>query len=199
MRSIEKLTDMAIHGLTLAEEDVLQWYDIARDEHERLWRAMGGDSYGLRDLYAISALASYNASPARQCQIVEEWIVGGCDPELPGFLPNAREGLDAWNRHGKLLTAKAEAYRIAMMEGSQSDSVVLDRHMLRACGLKYSSKPLGADPAYNLAASRVRKAGRSLGISGAQCQAAIWYSQVWSTSGRVYGDEGLIRLSLPVC
>ena len=199
MRSVQALADTAVHGLTLAEDDVMQWYDIAMEEHAELWGAIGGDSYGLHDLFAVSALASYNASPARQCQILTEWIADGMDPELPGFLPNAREGMAAWNRHGRLLTAKAEAYRIAMMEGSQSDSVVLDRHMLRACDLKYSSRPLGAEPAYNLAASRVRKAGRMLGISGAQCQAAIWYSQVWSTSGRVYGSEGLIRLSLPAC
>ena len=40
----------------------------------------------------------------------------------------------------------------------------------------------------------VIQAGKALGLSGASTQAAIWYAQVYSTTGKVYGADGEIDI-----
>jgi hypothetical protein len=168
---------MANNGWLHAGEVALEWYDIARDEH-----LFASDAFGVpfAELVAVSALASYNASPAMQSKIIAEWLVD--DAPLP--LPNSRDALEQWIRYGRntLQTSKAECYRVAMAEGSQSDSVVIDRHMLRALSspgdqLKYSSQPRGVNERYNLATDRILAASRRLGVSGCQLQALVWYDQ----------------------
>lgn len=188
MRSVDTICRMASDGWLTAGEVALDWYGIARDEHLQASRVYGVDFV---DLVAFSALASYNASPALQSSIVARWLEDGAD--LP--LPNSQQGWDEWIRYERstLLTSKAECYRVAMMEGSRSDAVVLDRHMLRALGdLKYSSDPRGVNEEYNRATDRCLAAARRLGISGCQLQALVWYA-VTGYGGP--GQEGLIDIT----
>jgi hypothetical protein len=168
---------MANDGWLHAGQVALEWYDIARDEHMAASDITGVPFY---ELVAVSALASYNASPAQQSKIVAEWLLD--DAPLP--LPNSRDALDQWVRYGRdtLATSKAECYRVAMAEGSGSDAVVIDRHMLRALSspgdeLKYSSAPRGVNERYNVATDRILAAARRLGVSGCQLQALVWYEQ----------------------
>ena len=200
MKRVIDVIRMAEQGLNLAGDTATQWYSVARDSHLEAWKLHTGRDANAADIelmFAVSALASYNASPAAQSRLFAEWLALD---SLDGFLPNTSQGFEHFARHGVLGTSKAEAYRIAMMQGSDSDSVVLDRHMLRALSsdpskpLTYSPKPVGANPVYNLATRRVVQAGKVLGLSGCQCQAAIWYAQVYSTTGKVYGADGEIDI-----
>ena len=177
MKSVNELCRMASNGWLHAGQVALDWYDIARDEH-----LVASDAFGVpfAELVAVSALASYNASPAQQSKIVAEWLVD--DAPLP--LPNSRDALEQWVRYGRhtLATSKAECYRVAMAEGSGSDSVVIDRHMLRALSspgdeLRYSAAPRGVNERYNAATDRILAAARRLGVSGCQLQALVWYDQ----------------------
>jgi hypothetical protein len=177
MRSVSELCKMASDGYLHAGSVALDWYDIAREEH-----LAASDVTGVpfSELVAVSALASYNASPAMQSKFVADWLIN--DTPLP--LPNSRDALDQWIRYGRstLATSKAECYRVAMAEGSVSDAVVIDRHMLRALSspgdvLKYSSAPRGVNERYNVATDRILAAARRLGVSGCQLQALVWYAQ----------------------
>ena len=198
MKNVIDIIRMAEMGLDLAGDTATEWYNVARDSHLEAWELHTGREANKADkqlLFAVSALASYNASPAAQSRLFAEWLALD---STDGFLPNTSIGFEHFARHGVLGTSKAEAYRLAMMNGSGSDSVVLDRHMLRALSsdhakpLTYSSKPVGAHPVYNMATRRVIQAGKALGLSGCQCQAAIWYAQVYATTGKVYGTDGEI-------
>ena len=80
-----------------------------------------------------------------------------------------------------------------MLEGSRSDAVVIDRHILRAIGLTYSAMPRGENDNYNRATDRVLKAGRILGASGCQTQALVWYYQT-AIAGQAYGENGLVDI-----
>ena len=200
MKNVLDIVRMAETGLDLAGDTATEWYNVARDSHLEAWKLHTGRDATKADkhlMFAVSALASYNASPAAQSRLFAEWLALD---SLNGFLPNTAQGFEYFAHHGKLGTSKAEAYRLAMMQGSDSDSVVLDRHMLRALSsdpnnaLTYSSKPVGANPVYNLATRRVIQAGKALGLSGCQCQAAIWYAQVYATTGKVYGADGEIDI-----
>ena len=188
MKNVNTICRMANDGWLQAGDIALEWYEIARNEHIEASKAYGVDFI---DLVAFSALASYNASPAMQSAIVAEWLETGKD--LP--LPNARQGWNEWSKYGRttLSTSKAECYRVAMMEGSVSDAVVLDRHMLRALGgIRYSSEPRGVNEDYNRATDRCLAAARRLGVSGCQLQALVWFSQVGYGGP---GSEGLIDIT----
>ena len=188
MKTVNDICTMANDGWLQAGQVALDWYDVARDQHLIAAEVYGVDHHSL---FAYSALASYNASPDMQSRFVARWLEDGA--ELP--LPNARQGLDEWLSYGRdtLSTSKAECYRVAMSEGSQSDAVVLDRHMLRALGgLKYSSQPRGVNEAYNQATDRCLAASRRLGVSGCQLQALVWYSQVGYGGP---GQEGFINIT----
>ena len=188
MRSIDSICRMANDGWLQAGEVALEWYEVAMEEHLAVSKAYGVDFV---DLVAYSALASYNASPAMQSGIVARWLDEGAG--LP--LPNSQVGWRDWVRYGRtaLSTSKAECYRVAMMEGSRSDAVVLDRHMLRALGnLSYSSEPRGVNEDYNRATDRCLAAARRLGVSGCQLQALVWYG-VTGYGGP--GQEGLIDIT----
>jgi 23S rRNA G2069 N7-methylase RlmK/C1962 C5-methylase RlmI len=200
MKSVNELCRMASNGWIHAGQVALDWYDIARDEH-----LAASDAFGVPfpELVAVSALASYNASPAMQSKIIAEWLTD--DTPLP--LPNSRAALDQWVRYGRdtLATSKAECYRVAMAEGSRSNAVVIDRHMLRALSspsdeLKYSSAPRGVNERYNIATDRILATAHRLGVSGCQCQALIWYEQ---TGYNPDDPTGLIdlrsRLGVALC
>jgi len=190
---------MADHGLELVGDTALTWYGDARDSHLEAWKLHTGRDASVADqsiLFMISALASYNASPAAQSRLVAEWMV---NDDTSGFLPNTSHGIAYFQRHGILGSSKAECYRMAMQEGG-GNHVVIDRHMLRALGdcpdrpMAYSSKPRGANAVYNLATRRIVKAAKAMGIEPAACQAAVWYSQVFETTGKVYGSDGVIDI-----
>ena len=194
MKSVSTICRMANDGWIQAGEVALDWYEVAMIEHKRASQAYNVDFV---DLVAFSALASYNASPSMQSSIVARWLEAGTD--LP--LPNSKQGWDEWITYERttLSTSKAECYRVAMMEGSVSDAVVLDRHMLRALGgIRYSSEPRGVNEGYNRATERCLTAARRLGVSGCQLQALVWYSQVGYGGP---GSEGLIDITsrLGVC
>jgi hypothetical protein len=184
---------MADMGLELSGKDALDWYDIARESHHDAWRMLsGGDAPEW--LFALSSAASFNASPSSQCRILADYLETG---SVDSFLPNSVDSFESFLRSGAMPSSKAECYRVAMLEGSRSDSVVVDRHMLRALAvsgeLPYSSAPRGKNTVYNVATRRVLKAAKVLGISGCQCQAAIWYAQL-ASRGKLYGSEGLIDI-----
>ncbi|MCP4888506.1 MAG: hypothetical protein GY904_18065, partial [Planctomycetaceae bacterium] len=160
MKNVNSIVKMAIAGYDIAGEVALDWYDIARDS--LIESIAGRHDVDLETVACYSAAASFNASPAMQSRITAQWLDGGeC-----GLLPNAREAFDAWIRRGGshspmngLRSSKAECYRVAMVEGSKSDAVVIDRHMLRAIGLTYSAKPRFANDDYNRATDRILRAG----------------------------------------
>ena len=184
---------MADMGIELSNRDALCWYDIARESHHDAWRILSGEN-APQWLFALSSAASFNASPSAQSRIVADYLETG---SVGSFLPNSIESFENYLRSGSMPSSKAECYRIAMSEGSRSDSVVIDRHMLRALAvsgeLPYSSAPRGKNMIYNIATRRVLKAARVLGISGCQTQAAIWYAQL-ASRGKLYGSEGLIDI-----
>ena len=194
MKTVRSIVTMAIDGHHIAGETAMNWYDIARDAHIEAIRGIAGIS--LETVTAYSALASYNASPNRQSQVVATWLfLGRCE-----LLPNAQTSWDQWRRFGwsELRSSKAECYRRAMLEGSRSDSIVLDRHMLNALGdpgrpLPYSASPVGENDAYNRATDRCLQAARILGISGCQLQAMVWYWQT-SKNGMEYGKNGVVDI-----
>ncbi len=194
MKNVNSIVKMAIAGYDIAGEIALDWYDIARDS---LIESIDGRyDIDLETVACYSAAASFNASPAMQSRITAQWLDNGdC-----GLLPNAREAFDAWIMRGGshnpingLKSSKAECYRVAMLEGSKSDAVVIDRHMLRAIGLKYSSQPRFANDNYNRATDRILRAGRILGASGCQTQALVWYWQT-AKAGKAYGVDGLVDI-----
>ena len=199
MKNVKEIGHMAEIGLDLAGDVALNWYETARVEHLKAWDLHTGRAPDASErdlLFMVSALASYNASPAAQSRLVAEWLAFD---DLSGFLPNTSHGFDYFRNHGVLGSSKAECYRVSMQHGG-GDAVVIDRHMLRALSsdpstpLTYSSKPRGMNPVYNQATRRVILAGKALGLDGCQCQAAIWYAQVYSTTGKVYGADGEIDI-----
>ncbi len=199
MKTVLDIVRMADAGLELVGDVAINWYENARVEHLRAYKMHTGKEATQADqdiLFMMSALASYNASPAAQSRLVAEWMAFD---DISGFLPNTSHGLEHFQRHGILGSSKAECYRLAMQNGG--GYVVIDRHMLRALGdgpnqpMTYSNKPRGGNAAYNLATRRIKKAGMAMGIDCAAVQAAVWYKQVHDTTGKIYGDDGIIDIT----
>lgn len=153
-----------------------QWYDWYHKAHTSIVDVANWNDIAIHKLAGVLAVTSPRVQLVRNCKITRNFFEG---KQFQSVLGSTRRALFKYLLTGEINGQKTKAFFHCLM-GSQ-DHVVLDTWMAKA--LKIDQNLFRKAHVRHEATKRVWKTAEILGMSPAECQAAIW-SGMFILAGR---------------